>query len=365
MRTEDLVRPTVPVTYARLVLEAAEAHGVPGARVLREAGIAPPLPDDPNERLSVLDIANLMDRTIDLTGAPQLGYEMALGSSLMSHGIMGFGMMTASSLREAIELGVEFLHLRVPVLSAELRVDGDVASVAVAETVPLGDLRQVLLDLFLVKLVRIGESLTEHRLRPDEVEIWFDYPEPAYHAAFRDLLPPMSFSMGANELRFPAALLDERPDTADPVNVKLVEDQCRRELARVGLADDLVAQVRAVLHSRGDGYPTLAEAADLLHTSTRTLKRRLRDHGTSFHELLDAARQAEAIRLLATTTTSVEQVAHHLGYADARSFRRAFQTWTGRAPSAFRSERQDQRSDHPFHDGSSTSSAAGRKGSDR
>ena len=111
----------------------------------------------------------------------------------MSHGIIGFGMITSSTLREAIELGIEFLQLRVPMLSAELRVENDIACVAVTETVPLGDLRTVLLDLFLVKLLRIGESLTEHRLRRDGVEIWFDYPEPEYHASFRDRLPPMSF----------------------------------------------------------------------------------------------------------------------------------------------------------------------------
>jgi AraC-like DNA-binding protein len=146
----------------------------------------------------------------------------------------------------------------------------------------------------------------------------------------------MSFGMGANALRFPAALLDHRPDTADPTNVKFVEDQCRRELAHVGLPTDLVAQVRAELRVTDDGYATLTEVAEALHLSTRTLKRRLRDHGTSFNELLDGARRAEAIRLLTTTSLPIEQVTRRLGYSDPRSFRRAFQGWTGSSPGRFR-----------------------------
>lgn len=336
MRTEDLLRPMVPVTYALLVLEAAEAHGVGGAELLGAAGVPAEAVGDPSGRVSVVDIAVLLDRALELTGEPALGYEMALASSLTSHGIMGFGMMTSSTLREAIELGAEFLQLRVPMLSAELRVEDDVAVVSLAETTPLGDLRRPLFDLVLVKLARIGRSLTDHRLDMDEVELWFDYSEPDYHRRLRHRLPPMVFDMGANELRFPAELLDRRPDTADPTNARLVEEQCRREVEQLALADDVVGQVRAALQRSESGYPTLVEVAELMHTSSRSLKRHLHDRGTSFHLLLDATRRAEAVRLLATTELSVEHVGRRLGYADASSFRRAFQGWTGATPSSFR-----------------------------
>lgn len=336
MRTDERALQTVPATYARLVLDAVEAHGVPGGAVLRASGVAPEVVDDPEQRIPVLDIGTLLQEGIRLTREPGLGYEIALSSSLMSHGIIGFGMMTSPTLRDAIAMGVEFLHLRLPVLSAELRVEGDDAVVAVVETVPLGPLRRPLFDLFLVKLARIGQTLTDHRLRLDDVEIRFDDREPEYHGRFRHRLPPMSFDRGANELRFPASLLDRRPDTADPIQAELVQEACRREVARLARPVNVVDRVRAELRRADDGYPTLPDVARALHTSTRTLKRRLHDHGTSFHELLDADRRGEATRLLTTTAEPVERIARRLGYADARSFRRAFQAWTGTTPGAFR-----------------------------
>ncbi|MBK6858478.1 MAG: hypothetical protein IPG97_18480 [Microthrixaceae bacterium] len=46
-------------------------------------------------------------------------------------------MLTSPDISDAIRLGTEYLQLRVPVLSAELRVVDDVAVVSVVETVPL------------------------------------------------------------------------------------------------------------------------------------------------------------------------------------------------------------------------------------
>ncbi len=339
MRTEDLDRPMVPASYAAMLLDAAAAHGVKADQILAAAGIEANRLDEPGARVSVIDIAVMLDRAMALTGEPGLGYEIGLSSSLMSHGLMGFGMLTSPTFRDAIRLGTEYLQIRVPVLSAELRVVDDVAVVSVVETVPLGELRQILFDLFLVKVARIGGAVTQYSLGLDDVELWFDYPEPPYYRRFADRLPPVRFDQGANEVHFDAALLDRRPETADPANAKMVEEQIRREVDELGIPDDVVGQVRAALQPTDHGYPNLAEVADRLHLSSRTLKRRLAERGTSFHQLVDAARRAEAIRLLTGTALSIEQIARRLGYADPSSFRRAFQGWTDTTPGAFRDDR--------------------------
>ncbi len=326
---------TVPVRYASVVLDAAAAAGVEAPILLDAAAISHDQIEDPGERLALTDVGRLLVRALRLTDEPGLGYEIGLGSSPLSPGIVGLGMSSSSTLREAIDLGVEFIGLRVPVLSAELRVDGDTAAVAVVETAPLGELRQVLFDTVLVKLARIGLTLVDG-FGLDDVELWFDYPEPEYYRRSSGRLPRASFDMGSNEVRFDAALLDLRPETADPDNATLIRRQCRRELEELGLVGDAVAQVRAVLVACEDGYPTLGDVADRLHTSSRTLKRRLHDRGTSFHRVLDETRRARAIRLLSATDRSVETIAHQLGYADPSGFRRAFQSWTGRSPADFR-----------------------------
>src|SRR5690606_14998850 len=142
---------------------------------------------------------------------------------------------------------------------------------------------------------------------------WFDGPEPDYYARFRHRLPVMRFDMGANQARFPAGDLDLPLPTADRVTATMVEEQCRQELEQLGLGADLVAQVRAALRDARDELPDLETVAERLHLSGRTFKRKLREHGTSYRELVEATRRAEAMRLLNTTRLSVAQIAARLG----------------------------------------------------
>ncbi|HZJ63870.1 MAG TPA: helix-turn-helix domain-containing protein, partial [Kofleriaceae bacterium] len=63
------------------------------------------------------------------------------------------------------------------------------------------------------------------------------------------------------------------------------------------------------------------------------MRRRLRDEGTSYRELIDALRHKRAIDLM-QRGVSFGDIAEHLGFSEARAFRRAFRRWTGLVPSA-------------------------------
>jgi AraC-like DNA-binding protein len=70
--------------------------------------------------------------------------------------------------------------------------------------------------------------------------------------------------------------------------------------------------------------------------SGRSLQRLLREHGTSFRELLDQVRHEHARGYLGATSFSDAEVAFLLGFGDPASFYRAFRAWTGMSPGRFR-----------------------------
>ena len=77
---------------------------------------------------------------------------------------------------------------------------------------------------------------------------------------------------------------------------------------------------------------SLTEVARVLGTSARTLQRQLCATGRSYSDVVDTARRELAPTLLADPDVKVESVARRLGYADARSFRRACLRWYGKPP---------------------------------
>ena len=104
--------------------------------------------------------------------------------------------------------------------------------------------------------------------------------------------------------------------------------------------EPLAARVQAVLLAwLGEGRPSEAQVAELLHMSKRSLQRSLRSQGTSYRYLLDATLQMLAERELADSSLSVADIGSRLGFADPANFSRAFRRWTGQSPQAFRASR--------------------------
>tara|TARA_R110000772_G_scaffold267850_1_gene392831 strand:+ start:32072 stop:33106 length:1035 start_codon:yes stop_codon:yes gene_type:complete len=88
---------------------------------------------------------------------------------------------------------------------------------------------------------------------------------------------------------------------------------------------------------QGEAIPSLNTVAQYLHLTTATLHRHLNSEGTSFQRILNDVRCDTAIDKLRFQKMSVAEVAEQLGFAEPRSFSRAFKQWTGASPSEYQS----------------------------
>jgi AraC-like DNA-binding protein len=99
---------------------------------------------------------------------------------------------------------------------------------------------------------------------------------------------------------------------------------------------ELARSLRAILAAALPRDAGLEEVARELGLSSRTLHRRLQDEGVNFRAVKHALRRDLALAGLAKPGSSVARVAAELGYSEPSAFFRAFQGWTGEAPSAWR-----------------------------
>ncbi len=342
MRANDLIVPTVPVSYVLLMLDIAADHGVHRETLLDGLAITPEMLQKPDARVSLLaDYARLCIRALKHTGEPALGYEFGLRSTLTTHGILGYGLMSQARFRDMLTFAQRFgATLRMPAWQLRFYEDGDHAVMEGQEAIAHGSLRRFSCEQLVVSMYSIAQQLLPV---PDpEIELLFDYPEPEYHARYRDRLPRARFSTSRTQIRVPAAYLDMPLRTADQVSALLAERECERELSLLSRNRDLVNQVRAVLVNDGARYPTLEQVAERLHTSTRTLNRQLEKRGSGFRELLAEARQRDSLRLLEDPRLTLTDIAQQLGYSSLANFARAFRVWNGASPGEFRARSESR-----------------------
>ena len=335
-------RPTetegLPASHALHLLELVRRWDVSTADLLADLGLGPDDLVDPQLSLPLPAVVALVERARALTGEPALGFYLGLQMSVSAHGYLGFAVMSAPTLREAVALAIEYAPIRTTLLTLHVEVSEASAAIVIDERADLGTARDVVLLGLLVGLWRIGNALLGREVTESTLDVTF--PEPDYYARFRRTNPRVRFSQSANRLVFDPALLDARLVSADPAALRLAQEQCKRQLEAMASASraPVVERVRRLVLRRDAGVRSFDELAAAVRISPRTLRRRLADAQVSFSTLLDEARRDRALLLLRSREVSTKDVAERVGYSNVANFMRAFRRWTGRTPAAYRRE---------------------------
>jgi AraC-like DNA-binding protein len=170
----------------------------------------------------------------------------------------------------------------------------------------------------------------------ERVECAFEAEQSEIHGDVSRLVQaPCTFGADTNQIRFPAALLD----LALPLSGcgSDIRDLNRRMVAQrraTPVADRLALSVYRDLNSRVIDQERIAREIGM---SSRTMRRKLADEGSSYQQVLDECRMRQAAFEFRTRPDmSIAQIALRLGYAEHSNFTRAFHRWSGLSPQAYR-----------------------------
>jgi AraC-like DNA-binding protein len=330
----DLHQPSIPISYARQLIELCQRWHVAEEELLSDTALARLDIHSTDERLSPIEFSVLIARALRLTGEPALGFHLGLQTKLSAHGFLGYAVMTSATLGEAISLTERFFRTRSGALTYHFFIEKDTAVVQINSTLDITPPFAFVYESLLVGLCHAGAYITG--LSADQVEIWINFPEPDYYAEIASLLPcPIKYDKAVNQIRFPAELLDRPLLMADATASQLAREQCERELESLARRP-LVSRVRALLGEDLSNMPNLDEVASRCCMSARSLKRKLAEHNVTFSELVANMRRDEAYALLTDGRLSVEQIAERLGYRDPANFTRAFKVWASMTPRQYR-----------------------------
>jgi AraC-like DNA-binding protein len=326
---------SVSAEYLALLLDVLSRRGVATETLLADTRIEPGCWREPQARITAQDFEVVATRAMALSGEPWLGWELGASMTLSSHGFLGYAAMSSATLGEALELAVKYFRTRSTLVQLETFTDGDMAVMQINELLALGDLAPLIMESLFSSFHFMGEKLVPGL---DVIgELRFSYPEPDYFARMRPVMPvPVYFDCAYNQMRFPVERMQYPLQFADPRLARMAADQCEQEMASIKLPPPLLGQVRRIILGGGGRFPGVEEVAGELHMSSRTLKRKLQQLGTSYQEVLDGLRKGLAVEYLTQSEKTVDEIAMTLGYSDASNFARAFRRWTARSPSDYR-----------------------------
>jgi AraC-like DNA-binding protein len=318
------------VAHALHLIEVVKHWHVSGHELLEGTGLSLEALDEPRAQLPVPTLMALLERARRLTGEPAIGMHNGLHTRATLYGHLGFAVLSASTIREAIDVSLRYGPIVTTALSVRLRMERREASLIVDEHADFGSARDIVLMASIIALWQVSRSLTARDLTTSTAE--FALPEPVYSARLAVSGLRMRFDRPVHRLVFDARSLDLPYTMPDPVALKLAREHCQHELDSLGLNAGLPARVRGLISKPGGGFRGLEEVAAALKRSARTLKRQLAAQGVTFSELRERELSERAMVLLGSSDLSLAEIAIRLGYSNVTNFERAFHRWTDTTP---------------------------------
>ncbi|GAA5167121.1 AraC family transcriptional regulator [Pseudonocardia eucalypti] len=324
----------IPASFVLAAAGIAARKGWDVPALLRAAEVAPaqfvaPRPEITGDQLIRLVRACWRQTNDDLLG---------LGSRPVPPGTLRmicFAMASAPDVEAAIARLRKFGDALPGLSPISLSVDGELATLTI-DTGRLDDPDHFLTVLHLIAAHRVIGWATGRSVPPRRVELPFPTPP---HAADLELVFGQRPRFGAPT----ATLVLPREILRAPI---VRTEEAMLAFLETAPADlllnrpaDSVSQLvrRAVERGVRDRDPvTAARLAEQLAMSEPTLRRRLREEGTSLREIRDEVLRAAAIASLERGQEPIAALAVRLGFSEPSAFTRAFRRWTGRSPLAYR-----------------------------
>ena len=279
----------------------------------------------------------LLETAVKLTGDPTLAIRLGQQIGIVSYGAFGFALMSCASLREAVALLLRYGQVFFQPSWNSYEHEGGLllrANIAWGNATQ----RQLVTELIFSQFSTVGSTL--YRSSVEGAEVRLSYSRPPYSASYKTVFPvPVTFDCEHTEVFLPARLLDTPVKTANRSEHVVFHQQCEVMLRGLNSVEKTTADVRQLLIQSAGDFLDIAQVAESLHVSERTLRRRLEAESTSFRSTLEEIRDLLAREYLAATELTVAEVAHLLGYAETVNFLRAFVRWNGVTPSQYRQQR--------------------------
>ncbi|MCV6615278.1 MAG: AraC family transcriptional regulator [Cellvibrionaceae bacterium] len=326
-----------PASYAAIMAEMVEEYGKSAEALLKTAGLSHSQIDQPEARINDAQFRLLLNTAVQISGDPAIGLRFGRRLTLTSHGVLGYALMSCKDLLQALDLLAKYYRLLMN--SSMLQLEQDEQFVTIEHRDFGVKLAGTHFDeeVFSAGMVTALKQLLHRETLP--IEVYFSYPEPAHRAVYLEVFDhPPQFGHHHNVIRIPNALLQEKPEFANPSMLKIYQQQCDRLMARIDDKSNLSASVRRQLITEQGEFSKLDDMAAQFHMSPRTFRRRLQEEGKSFQKISDEVKRELAEDYLRNSAFSIETVANLVGFNDISNFRRAFIRWTGQSPAAYQKQ---------------------------
>lgn len=337
MKSKNILDIEIPNTYVKLLTrDFPDLEGL-----VQGTGIAAQELPVYQKSVTVRQHLRCIANALAMSEAPDwhLGWGKRMAGNF--HGPLSLAILSAPNLGEGLDALLKYIPSRLPYHHWAGAESDETYRCEVNELIDLGTTRDALIEVPLIVMQEYIRMFQTDSFGDARVELRYcDQPHREYFKQWFDI--PVHLDCERNAVVIPRSWRQLK-------NIDFDESAWLGALERVEAVygameqDDVLAQVRRYLVDCLDAenirsLPSAEEMARRLNISSRTLIRRLAESDLNYRRILDQVLKKKALEMIGAPDYPIHYIATRLGYADAKSFRRAFKRWCGVTPSDYRRE---------------------------
>ena len=265
---------------------------------------------------------------------PAIGFKCGLNHGHATYNDIAHTILFCANLKESFEISTRFEPLVQNFGVNELISDGHDAHIIWKTYEDAPDKLRHVSDLHFATLARLGLWIKAvHGLSVKHMQV--RHRDERYREQYENMFDcEVEYGASRDVLTFDKAFLDVPLPMSNPEVLKGLVARLEYDLSRLNQLPSESEMVRAYLEKMlGIEAPTIKLVSDLMDMPEWKLRRRLKEEGTSFREILEQVRRERYNLLRAQPRISQARIAGELGYSEQSAFSRAYKKWYGRSPS--------------------------------
>ncbi len=328
---------TLPTHVISIFADVVNEQGIRDSAILEGTGLSSCDLRNQNTFISYEQVLHIIGNTLKLYPFPGIGLTVGQREKASSWGLLGFAMMSAGTLRDALEICHQYYQTGPALYDMGIYFEPDFCFINVYTPKPIGDLLPTVVEELFACICTVFPVLIGKPFRAKKLEVTYD--KPAYSQQYEKLFRcPISYNCTSNRFIFDNDYLDCPIVTADSISAELSRTLCLESLKRQeqGRMSDLKYCINRILVRTPGRPPRMESVAEEFGMSSRSLRRHLSAQNTTFQSLVDEIRMNMAIDYIHNPSIGLHEVAERVGFTEYNNFRKAFKRWTGHSPSHYR-----------------------------
>lgn len=333
-------------TKLEFVVSSLEDERIAPSTVLNETGLSRLDLMDNSTLISLEQLLKCYKNAIQLTQDEFIGYKLGFKSHTPTLGALGFALLSAADIRQALNFIEQFYSLMSTAVTLIFKENQRTVSLTFNPAISINldpMLYKFLSEYYVSGFYTIMLELIGEQFELESIS--YPYPQPQNSEIYTTRFHcQINYNAAEITINFNSRWLDHYNPKRNNATFFQLKSYCQKQSNELLLNQGMTGLIRKLYLSDPIKNWTLNDVCTLLNMSERTLRRRLKEEKTNFREIINALRQELALDYLKNSSLGIETIAFQLGYSCNFTFRQAIQRWTGMTPSQIRARYSNKNS---------------------